>query len=67
MYITICKIDDQVPCMKQDTQSWCSGTTGREGVGGRGFRTETRTPVADSCQRMAKPSQHFNYPPIKIS
>ena len=36
MYITICKIDDQ-----QGTQSRCSGTTQREGVGrvwGGGFR-----------------------------
>ena len=31
----------QVPCMKQGTQSRCSGTTQRDGVGkevGRGFR-----------------------------
>ena len=31
MYITICKIDDQ--CMKQGTQSRCSGTTQRDRVG----------------------------------
>ena len=30
MYITVYKTDDQG--MKQGTQSWCSGTTQREGV-----------------------------------
>ena len=44
----------QVQCMKQGTQSWCTGTTLREGmvreVGG-GFRMgDTCTPMADSCQ-----------------
>ena len=44
--------------MKQGTQSWCSGTTLRDGIGrevGGGFRMgDTCTPVADSCQCMAK-------------
>ena len=43
MYITICKIDEQCKfeCMKQGTQSQCSGTTQRDRVGwavGRVFR-----------------------------
>ena len=48
----------QVRCMKQGTQSWCTGTTLRDvmwrEVGG-GFRMgDTCTPMADSCQCMAK-------------
>jgi len=44
--------------MKQGTQSWCTGTTLRDGmwkeVGG-GFKMgDARTPMADSCQCMAK-------------
>ena len=45
-------------CMKQDTQSRCTGTTQREGMGregGGGFRMgSTCTPMADSSQCMAK-------------
>ena len=44
----------QVQCMKKDTQSPCTGTTLRDGMG-RGFRMgDTCTPMADSCQCMAK-------------
>ena len=47
MYITICKIDDQ--CIKQGTQSLCSGTTQRDmverEVGGR-FRMGKTIKVA---------------------
>ena len=48
----------QVWCMKQGTQSQCTGTTQREGMGrevGVGFRMgDTGTTMADSCQCMAK-------------
>ena len=47
--------------MKQGPQSRCPGTTQRDGMGkevGGGFGTggggDTCTPVADSCQYMAK-------------
>ena len=44
--------------MKQGTQRWCIGTTQKDGMGseeGGGFQMgDTCTPVADSCQRMAK-------------
>ena len=44
----------QVQCMEQGTQSWCTGTTLRDGMGrkvGGGFRMgDTCTPMADSCQ-----------------
>ena len=48
----------QVRCMWQGTQGWCTGMTLRDGmwreVGG-GFRTgDTCTPMAVSCQCMAK-------------
>ena len=43
---------------EQGTQSQCTGTTQRDGMGrgvGGGFRMgDTCTPVADSCQCMAK-------------
>ena len=43
VYITICKVDDQCKfwCMKQGSQSLCTGTTQRDGVGrevGRGLQ-----------------------------
>ena len=51
----------QVWCMKQGTQSWGTGTTQRDGIGrevGAGFRMgDTCTPMADSCQCMAKPTK----------
>jgi len=45
--------------MKQGTQSQCTGTTQRDGMGrevGGGFRRmgDTCTPMADSCECMAK-------------
>ena len=48
----------QVQCMKQGTQSWCTGMTLRDGMGrdmGGEFRMgDTCTPMADSCQCIAK-------------
>ena len=48
----------QVPCMRQGTQGWCTGTTLKDGMGrevGGGFRMgNTCTPMADSCECMAK-------------
>ena len=48
----------QVRCMKQGTQSWCTGATLKDGMGrkvGKGFRMgDTCTAMADSCQCMAK-------------
>ena len=62
----------QVWCVKQGTQSRCSGTTQRHGVGrevGGGFRMRGKHvylwPIhADAWQ---KPSQYCNYPPVKIN
>ena len=46
----------------QDAWGWCTGMTQRDGVGrevGGGFRMgNTCTPMADSCQCMAKPIQY---------
>jgi len=46
--------------MKLGTQSWCVGTAQRDGmgreVGGGSGWGDTCTPVADSCQYMAKPT-----------
>ena len=54
----------QVQCMIQDAQGWCTGMTQRDGMGrveGGGFKmVNTGTPVADSCQCMAKPIQYCN-------
>ena len=48
----------QVRCMRQGTQGWCTGMTLRDGmgreVGGRVRMGDTCTPMADSCQGMAK-------------
>ena len=48
--------------MIQGARGWCTGMTQRDGMGrevGRGFRMgNTRTPMADSCQCMAKPIQY---------
>jgi len=44
--------------MRQGAQGWCTGITQRDGMGrevGGVFRMEnTCTPMADSCQYMAK-------------
>jgi len=45
-------------------KSWGSGTTQRDGVGREVEGGDTCSPMADSCQCMAKP---INYPPIKIN
>ena len=52
----------QVRCMIQGARGWCTGMIHRDGmrreVGG-GFRMgNTYTPMADSCQCMAKPIQY---------
>ena len=48
--------------MRQGAQGWCTGMTQRDGMGrewGEGFRMgNTYTPMADSCQCMAKPIQY---------
>jgi len=48
--------------MIQGAQGWCTGMTQRDGKGrevGGGFRMgNTCTPVADSCQCMAKSIQY---------
>ena len=60
MCITICEINDQskFDALKQGTQSQCTGITLRDGMGrevGGGFGMgDTSTPLADSCQCMAK-------------
>ena len=52
----------QVQCMRQSARGWYIGMTQRDGIGrevGGGFRMgNTCTPVADSCQCMAKPIQY---------
>ena len=51
----------QIQCMKQGTQSRCTGTSLRDRVGReecRGFRMgDTCTPMADSWQCMANPTK----------
>ena len=48
----------QVRCMKQGTESWCTGTTQRDGIGreigGVSGWGDTCTPMADSSQCMSK-------------
>ena len=48
--------------MRQGTQGWCTGMALRDGMGREveeGFRMgNTCTPMADSCQCMAKPLQY---------
>ena len=52
----------QVRCMIQGAQDWCTGMAQRDGmgreVGGRFRMGNTCTPMADSCQCMAKPIQY---------
>ena len=56
--------------MGQGAQGWCTGMTQRDGMGkevGRGFRMgNTCTPMADSCQCMAKP-QYFKVISLQLS
>ena len=53
-----CKGGEKVRCMRQGALGWCTGMTQRDGMGravGGGFRMGTTcTPMADSCQCMAK-------------
>ena len=46
--------------MRQGAQGWCTGMTLRDGMGregrGRVRIRDTCTPMADSCERMAKTS-----------
>ena len=48
--------------MRRGAQGWCTGMTLRDGMGrkvGGGFRMgNTCTPMADSCECMAKPIQY---------
>jgi len=48
----------QVQCMRQGAQGQCTGMTLRDGIGrevGGGFRMgDTCTPIAESCECMAK-------------
>ena len=59
MYIIICETNHQ---SRFDAQGWCTGMTQRDGMGReveRGLRMgNTCTPMADSCQYMAKPVQY---------
>ena len=52
----------QVQCMRQGAWGWCTGMTQKDGmrreVGGALRMGNTCTPVADSCQCMAKPIQY---------
>ena len=63
----------QVQCMKQDTQSWCSGTTQSVGWGrggGGGFRMGgICVLLVDSCWYVAGASTVLwsDCPPIKIN
>ena len=47
---------------EQDAHGWCAGMTLGDGMGrevGGGYRIgNTRTPMADSCECMAKPLQY---------
>ena len=55
-------------CMKQGTQSWCTETTQRDGVGsGVQDGEDTCGPVTDSCWRMVCHHNIINYPPIKLN
>ena len=51
----------QIRCMRQGAQGWCTGMTQRDGmgrdVGGEFKMGKTCTPMANSCQCIAKPLQ----------
>ena len=61
-YHTWNRLPVQVPCMRQGAQGWCTGMTLRDGmgweVGGRVRMGNTCTPMADSCECIAK--KHHN-------
>ena len=54
--------ENNLKLLQSSAQGWCIGMTQRDGMGrevGRGFRMgKTCTPMADSCQCMAKPLQY---------
>jgi len=58
-------------CMKQGTQSQCSGTTRGMGWGWKwevgSEWGDTCTPVADSCRCMAKPPQYCKVITLQLS
>ena len=60
----------QVGCMRQGAQGWCTGMTQRDGMGREvlgGFRMgNTCTPMADSCQCMAKPLQYYKVTSLQL-
>ena len=57
--------------MRQGAQGWCTGMTQRGGIRrevGGGFRMgDTGTPMADSCQCMAKPLQYCNVISLQLN
>ena len=57
--------------MKLGAQGWCTGMTLRDGVErevGGGFRMgNTCTPMADSCQCMAKPLQYYKVISLQLN
>ena len=61
----------QVGCMRQGAQGWCTGMTQRDGmvreVGGVFRMGNTCTPVADSCQCMAKPLQYWKLISLQLN
>ena len=63
-YHTWNRLPVQVWCMRQGAQGWCTGMTQRDGmgrkVGGALRMGNTCTPMADSCQCMAKPTTCLN-------
>ena len=56
--------------MRQGAQGWCTGMIQRDGTGrevGGGFRKGNMcTPVADSCECMAKPIQYCKVISLQI-
>ena len=62
----------RVPCMKQGTQSQCSGTSQRDGMGREvagieGRRVHLYTYGKFRLTYGKKPTQYCNFPPIKIN
>ena len=61
----------QVRCMRQGAQDWCTGMTQRDGMGrevGGGFRMgNSCTPMAYSCQCLAKPLQYCKVTSCQIN
>ena len=57
--------------MRQGAQGWCTGMTLRDGMGrdmgGRFRMGNTCTPMADSCQCMAKPLQYYKIISLQLN